>query len=466
MKKYQKLYETIKSRIESGHYARGERIPSVREQSRLSGYSVNTVLRSYEFLIDEGYVRATERGGFYIRSDIHELTDMGLGKPLPLPQQFVSEAEQTGQRLEILFSRLLSVDSGFATAAPGDDLLPTEALQQIAARLNRSWINYGAIEGERSFRQRIAMAGRDVSGGISQEDIIVTNGATEGMSLVLSSLLSRGDTVAVESPTYHNFLRQLSSAGLRILEIPVGPNGMDLDILESEFKKRKIAMVLVQPNVQNPTGISMNSEAKLRLVELSRRHGVIVLQDDVFGDLYFDAFRPPNLSSLSDYPEIITLSSFSKSIAPGLRIGWIESPKYKDLLQDAKLRTSMESSLMAQNILKSYIGTKAHRIHLKSIRVKLENRLGRYLNRLSDLLPEGCYVRRPSGGCLLWIRLPSDIDGTELFKRSARKGLVAAPGALFSSGNNFNNFIRLNAGFPLNSQREDALSILGECINR
>ncbi len=458
MTKRETVYGRYRALIAGGTLAPGERLPSIRAEAAASGCSVNTVVGAYGRLADEGWIRARERGGFTVRRRAASL-EAGTEAP-PLPEHFVSEAREAGERLDLIFERLLRRDSLFAVASPGADLLPVDRLSQSLGRLKRSWVEYADPAGDREFRRRIALALEPSSGPAAAEDIVVTNGATEALALVFRAFLHPGDTVVLESPTYFNYFRQLAPLGVEILEVPVGHGGIDLDILESLLDERPIRAAVVQPNVQNPTGTTMDDHAKARLAALAERHRFILIQDDVYGDLHFGPERPKNLSAFSDYEDLVLVSSYSKSIAPGLRTGFAVSAAHSGRLTEEKLRASFESSRPAQFALSDFIASAAHRRHLAALRSALERRIDDHIAYLEDLLPPGSSLRRPSGGCLLWIAFPPGTDATSLFEGAARRGLVAAPGELFSAGPRFRGHLRINAGHRLTSERKAALRAL------
>ncbi|WP_028974159.1 PLP-dependent aminotransferase family protein [Spirochaeta cellobiosiphila] len=462
MKKYEQLYHNVKNQITGDYFDQGERLLSLREQASQSGYSLNTVIKAYDLLVDEGFIKTTERGGYYINQKALPMTQQGIGTPHPLPDRYVTEARKSGQRLDQLYAQLITIDPTFACAAPEDDILPGELLKKLMLKLDHSWLNYGDLEGDTRMKQRISLQYRNVSPGINPDDILITNGATEGLALVLQQLLEDGDTLVVESPTYHNYFHQLSRRHVKIIEVPVGEKGLDLDILQEELIHNKVKMVIAQPNVHNPTGITMAEDEKKRLVNLAIEYQFYLLQDDVYGDLSFNKVRPTNLCYYSDSPLIITLSSFSKSIAPGIRLGWIHAKGRIKELAEAKLALSMESNHLSQELMKQFVATKAHRQHLLGLRSALEKRIDDHIQYLSEVLPPGSYIRKPSGACLLWVALPEDIDGTKVFEKAAGKGIIAAPGALFSTSHHFDHYIRLNVGHKLTESRKRALTVLGQ----
>jgi len=460
VKKYETLYERYKTRIASGTIKNGERLPSIREEAAASGLSINTVVGAYERLVDEGWARPRERSGYFARGRAR----LGPEAPAPFPEHFVSTARDAGERLDLIFERLTKEDSSFAVASPGTDLLPVDRLEAALGRLKRSWIEYSDPAGDAALRRRIALASEESDGAVDPRDIIITNGATEALSIVLQTILKPGDTVILEAPTYFNYFRQLAPLNVEIVEVPVGHDGMDLDILARELGARAVRAIIVQPNVQNPPGATMSDTAKARLVALAAAQDATLIQDDVYGDLFFGIHRPKNLSAFGDHPNQIFISSFSKSIAPGLRIGWIRSSGYAARFAEAKLCSSMDSCRAAQAALTNFVATKAHRRHLAALRAALEKRVDEHIEFLADILPNGCAIQRPSGGCLLWIRLPSGTDATATFEKSAGEGLIAAPGELFSSNPFFKNYLRINAGWKLTTERAQALSCLRKLL--
>jgi DNA-binding transcriptional MocR family regulator len=452
MAKYRALFERYRALIASGAYAPGERLPSLREAAGQAGVALNTARAAFDLLESEGLARPTERGGYYVR---------GPARRLSAPSSPKACREASGldaqQKIEYLLEAG-GASGGFALAEPDSLLLPSSRLERLYASLPGHWIDYGDQSGEEELKRRIAAAYFVPNGGLDPADIIVTNGATEAIGIALRALLEPGDAVAVESPTYYDYFRQLGAVRARIVEVPLRPGqGMDLDLLEARLRRGGIKMVLAQPNVQNPTGSIMSDGDKRSLVGLAERYGAALVQDDVYGDLAFSEARPANLGAFGGYDRLVHISSFSKVLAPGLRIGWMSAGSLRPALARAKGMASLMTNRPAQAVLAAYLAGSAFRKQLCRMRAELERQLAEYLELLCEALPEGSSLAPPSGGCLLWVALPKGSDASRLFESAAREGILIAPGELFSANPFFRGCLRINFGYRLTESRRAAL---------
>ncbi|HUX12041.1 MAG TPA: PLP-dependent aminotransferase family protein [Spirochaetia bacterium] len=444
MSKQLDIYLRYRNLIAGGTLLPGDRLPSMRRIAESGGYGINTVRSALALLERDGLVEPHERSGVFVQ----ELRRFEA--PTPPPDSYLQWNRDSGERLDHLLERIVKRDRGFAVAAPGVDLLPVGKLEKLFASLSDDWIGYAETQGDEELRRRISLQYEPVNGFTSIDRIMITNGATEAISIVIGTLVAPGDIVVVESPTYYDYFRQLSAVGAVVIEIRTTlERGMDLGALAEVLSTRKVRMVIVQPNVQNPTGATMPDTEKKSLMRLLKASGCILVQDDVYGDLSFGAERPANLSLFEDYGKLVLISSISKSLAPGLRIGWIIASELMERLLETKVRSSLCSSRPSQMVLAKYLSTPAYPAHLRKIRAALSQRLDEYMRVLTEALPEGSEVSRPSGGCLLWVSFPREVDATEVFLQAAQEGVVAAPGELFSAHPHFRNFFRINAGRAL-----------------
>jgi len=454
MLKYRGLYERYRELIAGGTYGPGERLPSLRGVSLTEGVGLNTVRSAFDLLERDGLVRPLPRGGFYVRGRSR------LAEYEPPGDSHEAGGLSAAGKIEYLLQKGGS-SASFALAEPDPRLLPVARLERLHASLGGSWIEYGDQTGEPELRRRLTATYHPYHADLRPEGILVTGGATEALGIAFRTFVGRGDAVIVESPAYFNFFRQLSAQGARIVEVPVLPGrGMDLDLLEAELKKQAIRMIVVQPNVQNPTGASMPDADKERLVALASRHDVLLLQDDIYGDLSFSGERPANLSLYGRHEGIIYLSSFSKTLAPGLRMGWMHAPALQAGLARTKGLASLATSRPAQRVLSGFLAGASYRRHLRQMRAALENQLADYLEVLEGALPPGSSIVPPTGGCLLWVALPRGSDASAIFETAAREGILCSPGELFSANPFFRGHLRINFGYRLaEARRRDLLRL-------
>jgi DNA-binding transcriptional MocR family regulator len=463
MPRYRRLYEEYRAMIRGGAFGPGERLPSLRRVAAESGLGLNTVRSAFDLLARDGLARPLERGGYYVRGGAAL-----AGYEAPADCRSV-EGLSASRKIEYLLGRG-GAAGGFALAEPGRELLPAARLERLLGSLPSGWIEYGDQAGEPELRRRIAAACHPHLGEVSPEEILVTSGATEAIALAIKAVVRPGDAVAVESPTYYDYFRQLAAAGARVIEVPVvrgrgaggAGGGIDLALLEPLLSRRAVRMILVQPNVQNPTGAVMGDEDKEKLVALARKAGTVLMEDDVYGDLAFSQERPSSLGRFNGGSGSIYVSSFSKTLAPGLRIGWMRAPFLGREPQRLKSLSSLATNRPAQLALASFLGGAAYRRHLAHMRSALEGHLADYLGALELSLPEGSSCARPSGGCLLWISLPRGIDASRVFEKAAAEDILIAPGELFSTNPFFKGHLRVNFGYRLTEARRGMLSRLCE----
>jgi DNA-binding transcriptional MocR family regulator len=480
MSKYRSLYDRYRSLIAEGTWAPGERLPSLRSVAEAEGLGLNTVRAAFDLLEGEGLVRFRERGGCYARGPAGKgLAAGGHGGAFSSFGAHSAPAElreieglSASKKVEYLLASG-GASTGFALAEPDASLLPVARLERLFSSLSGSWIDYGDQSGEEILRRRITATYHHLHGGLEPEGIVVTNGATEAIGVAIRAFVEPGDAVAVESPTFYDYFRQLAAVRARIVEVPLRPGrGLDIDLLEERMnlgagsRSRGLKMIIAQPNVQNPTGAIMPDEDKRRLVELAARHGTVLVQDDVYGDLAFalsgcGETRPANLSSYGDYERIIYVSSFSKCLAPGLRVGWIAASGLRSEIARAKSMASLATNRPAQRLIAAYLEGNAFKKHLAAMRASLASQLQAYLEVLAEVLPEEARILRPEGGCLLWIDLGAGRDASRLFEAAASKGILFAPGELFSTNPFFRGHLRINFGRRLTEAGRADLAALG-----
>jgi DNA-binding transcriptional MocR family regulator len=274
-----------------------------------------------------------------------------------------------------------------------------------------------------------------------------------------------GDVVAIESPTYFGVLQAIEELGLKALEIPMHPrDGMDLDALERALKTRRVAACLSVPNFSNPLGSLMPDAHKARLVEILARRDVPLIEDDINGDLSHDGLRPRVVRSFDTEGRVLLCGSFSKTIAPGYRVGWVAPGRYYEKVRALKFTSTLATATLPQLAIAEFLANGGYDHHLRALRRDLAFQLGRMRAAVADSFPPQTKLTRPGGGFVLWVELPPSVSALQLHERALRENISIAPGPMFSPKQEFGNFIRLNAGHRWSARLESAVGRLGQLV--
>ena len=465
MKRYEKLADQIAEMIRSGLLAPRDKAPAVREASARFGVSPSTVFQAYYLLESRGLVRARERSGYYVCENARQqLPELTRSNPM------VQSTEVSVS--DLVFSVLDTVgDSGVAllgAAFPAPELFPLDKLSQSLGRANRLSVgdmgSKNLSPGNEVLRQAIARRYMSAGVPVSADEIIITNGALEGLTLALQMLTRPGDTVAIESPGFYAALQLIQMLNLRAIEIPMNPQqGLDLEVLEDALNNNEIRACWCMTSFQNPLGSCMSQSGKKALVALLARHGVPLIEDDVYAELYFGTAFPHPAKKFDDKGLVLHCGSFSKSLAPGYRIGWILPGRYFEPVRRAKLMTSLSASVPAQLAIADYLQRGHYDRHLRKLRILLEDQQAEMAAAIADCFPEGTRVSRPQGGFFLWVELPGDVDTMRLYQRALQEGINFAPGPMFSASGEYRNCMRLNYGLPQHCIRP-AIAALGHLV--
>jgi DNA-binding transcriptional MocR family regulator len=446
---YAEVADKVLGMIEKGALKEGDRVPSIRSLSGQLAVSVNTVKEAYLLLEAQRFLEARPQSGFYVRR-----------KAPPLPTENASERAYLGMdpkevSLCRIYGEISRTEKGsgacLSVAIPDPSLMPVKALErsfrEALADENHDAINYAFSPGHEGLRREIARQSIEAGINASPEEVIITSGASEALTLTIMALCGRGDTVAVESPTYFNFLQLLESLGVKALEIPSNPtDGMNLEVLSWALDKYPVKAVICIPNFNNPLGGVMPDARKSELVGLLESRGIPLVEDDVYGELAYAAQRPRAAKSWDLSGNVILVSSFSKTLACGFRVGWALPGKYYRQLDKMKSLSSVGSATPTQMAISAYLAAGGYPRHLRRLRQALAEQAGLMAEEVALAFPEGTRVSRPKGGFVLWVELPEGFDSFELYKRVLPEGIAFSPGAVFSNSGKYSNCLRLNAG--------------------
>jgi len=447
------LYRAVANRISDlvagGTFKTGDRLPSIREMSRQTQVSINTVKLAYSHLEDQCLIEARPQSGYYVCPKPLQLPKEPKISPRNIEPQQISAGNLV---VRIMKDTLDSSKVQFGAAIPDPQLIPAQKLGRILAGACRDHASesagYATSPGNKQLRSQIARWMLKTGCTLNPDELIITTGASEAVFLALQVLCKPGDTVAIGSPIYFNFVQMLQLLALRVIEIPTSPTeGLHLESLRQALRTNKIACCVVISNFDNPLGSSLTDGKKQELAEMMSANGVPLIEDDINGDLGHTDERPSVAKAWDREGNILLCSSFSKTLAPGYRVGWIAPGKYLEVTLHRKLVSNIASASPTQLAVAEFLANGGYAHHLRVIRKAYATKLARMADAIGRYFPTGTRVTRPTGGFSLWLELPEDVDTMSLYARAETEKIIIAPGRIFSSGNKFRNCLRLNGAF-------------------
>jgi DNA-binding transcriptional MocR family regulator len=463
---YQRLADELVGLMEARVLRPGDRLPSVRGYSRQKRVSVATVLRTYQLLEDRGYLEVRPQSGHYVSASGGHLAPSPSVRRPSFAKEEVRVADLAWELLARVNDKGLA-PFGLATAAP--EHYPARRLSRILARVTReagvAGVIYGSPVGHEALLHQVARRALGAGLTVQPDELLITNGCTEAIQLALRALMRAGEVLLVESPSYYGFLETAESLGLRVAEVPTDPEtGVSLDHLDAAIRRTRPRAFLTNPTFHNPLGFLVPDDRKREQLALLARHGVAVVEDDLYGDLYFGDTRPAPLKAFDQTGDVILCSSFSKTLAPGFRVGWVAAGRHIERIRKLKLASSIHTNTLAQLALAEYLSGGGAEHHLRRIRQAFRAQVADYSLAIARLFPEGTRVSRPQGGHLLWVELARGKDTMELSRRALARRVGIVPGRVFSAGDTYGHCFRLNCGFPLRGDNEGALETLAGLV--
>ncbi|HEX7912861.1 MAG TPA: PLP-dependent aminotransferase family protein [Paraburkholderia sp.] len=470
---YRQLADQYRRAIGSGVLRPGDRMPSMRAFMQRHGVSLATATESYRVLERDALIDARPRAGYFVRvppaAGLPAAAEPDLAVP-PGAAQFVGIHSAISSIVSTFQRYPDALNLGGATASP--DLYPTEALQKAALRALRKRPTLltaaGHDQGDPELRAVIARRALDAGIQIGADDLIMTHGGIEAVNLALRAVTQPGDTVAVESPCFFGLLQALESLGLRALEIPASPStGLAIEALAFALQTHPdIKAVVVVPNLQNPLGSVMPDAHKARLVELCAQAGVALIEDDPYRELADAAQPPKSLKAWDTDGTVIHCTSFNKTVAPGMRVGWINGGRWHPRIGMLKFAQSRHNEQLSQVVLGEFLATNAYERHLRRLRDRLRIQRERMAAALAASFPDGTRFTPPGGGMFFWIELPRGTSSALLFEAALKEGIRIMPGTVFSNSGRFDHFIRLSCPSTDMDLADEAVRRLGRLAGR
>ncbi|MBV7482448.1 PLP-dependent aminotransferase family protein [Bordetella sp. BOR01] len=468
---YQRLADHYRRAIHSGALAPAERMPSVRALVRTHRVSLSTALQACRQLEDDGLVEARPRSGYFVRPR-HRGTTLPASEPDPRqpldPASYVGIHDRVSDFVAQCERHATSVN--FALSAASAAHYPADALKQAMIRTLRNHpemlVSRVPPMGHADLRSVLARRALELGMSLAPDDIVVTHGCIEAVNLALRAVARPGDTIAVESPVYFGLLQILESLGMRALEIPTSPqHGMSVDALELALRTHPhLRAVVVVPTFQNPLGCVMPDTEKARLAALCERHQIALIEDDTYGALCDDNQLRPAVKSWDHTGNVIYCASMHKTLAPGMRLGWMTGGRWASRIAMLKFAQSRSNEPLAQVAVAEYMGSKAYDRHLARLRQQLKTQRMRVAEAIDRHFPAGTRLNVPDGSMLLWIEMPGRRSSTRVFEQALAQGIRIAPGTMFSNSDRYNHFLRLSCGSTYTPQIEQAVRTLGNIV--
>ena len=464
--KYDQVTRYINELIEKGDLKPGDKAPSLRKLSKQLGVSIATITQSYVNLEDQGVLTAKPQSGFYVNALVNQVNDIARSASVPRQARRV----RFGDLFEEIFRNANNPRiTPFGTSNPSMEFMPvkslTRATRSIISRYPQKSMDYLFPPGDRKLREQIAQQYAQTYTRVSADDIIITSGATEALSISLRTVAKRGDIIAVESPTYFAVLRMIEQMGMLAVEIDTDPvTGLDLESLEDAFDTMDIKAVLASPNTSNPLGCQMPEDKKRELVNLLAERDIPLIEDDVYGSVYFGDKAPRPAKSYDLNNIVLSCSSFSKTLAPGHRVGWVIPGRYHKKFLQYKQAWSSATSSINQLALAEFLSSGQYDRHLVRLRVAMREQVERGRFMIAKNFPPGTRISNPHGGNVLWVEMPPGCDSIDIFNRALEHNIAITPGILFSATRGFKNHLRINCGSPWNDETEAALITLGQIV--
>lgn len=471
---YLQIKNQIRDMIFSEAIVEGFSLPPERKLADLIGVNRSTVIKAYQELKADGLVGSHVGKGTVVLPQILNKTSFVKTPVNPVPwYQFFNETitSTNGHIISDImemttYKNIISLAGGI----PSPDLYPVKNIQEIQAKLFES---YGSdmflqspVEGHYSLRESISDLLKNRQIEVSPKEVMILSGSQQGLDFASRIFIRPGETVIVEEPTFFGAIQLFRAAGARIIGVPIDKDGIRTDILEALLVRHKPKFIYTLPTFQNPSGVTMSLERRYELLNLAYQYQTPILEDDPYGELRYDGITIPPLKALDRHGYVMYLSTFSKVLFLGLRVGWIAAPQQL-LSKFAHLKqiTDLHVNTPSQWLLDRFIREGYYEKHIKLITKEYAFKKKAMVEALEKYKAYDIVWNEPEGGYYIWCRLPKNIAQTKLINKASNKGVVYVPGeAFYPYGTQGESYIRLNYTFPSVDEIEEGIKRLMEAV--
>lgn len=460
-KRWRRVKDWIIRQIDSGEWPAQTKLPSIRTLARLFDTSITTVQRALADLEANAYVLTEPRVGYFVSA---------AGRANPASRfDFSSVTVNVNHAVVAMLSQAASRTTlSLSSAVLHGDLTPhvllNKCIATLASKADPTIAGLVTPPGHTALRRRIAglMLARGVVCG--PDEVLVTSGDTVALELALEAVAQRGATVAIETPTYYGILQTIERLGMRALPISThAESGIDIDHLKEALAQKKVDVIFLNPTLQNPRGFIMSENDRAKLSQLAHEADIPIIEDDIFFDLVPEGERPKAIKSYDRTGQTIYCSSFSKTVAPGYRVGWCVAGKYRDAILAQMFSRNLAVSSLAQCTLNEFIGRGYLEEHCAQLRKQLTAINNMVQALVHSAFPPGTTYVPPRGGFIHWLELPEKTDMARLQQLAQVRDYHIADSGIFFADGQATKGLRLCMGRPLSAELVVGLTVLGEC---
>ncbi|MBP2615250.1 PLP-dependent aminotransferase family protein [Chryseobacterium jejuense] len=440
--KYETFTAIIEKQIRNGILHSGDKLPSIRETKERYHLSTSSVQSGFEYLIIKGLIESSPRSGYFVAKKRDEYIPETRTKLSPVVR------DEKFMKNILLTSKRISESSSFNTAVPDDLLIPQKlilrTMQEVIREKGASLLRYYPSNGLEALRKQIAKQMGIHGCRFNPDELIITDGALQALTIALSSVTKPGDVVAVDSPCVFSTLEVIANLDLKVIEIPIHyRNGFETEYFRKVCAENDIQALIVTPNFHNPTGIMMSDETKKEVLKVAEDYQICIIENDMYSDLYFEEKRPSSIKSFDKKGWVMTYSSFSKTLAPGIRLGWLHAGKFYAKAERAKFALGRSVSPLYQELILKLLEGNSYERHLRSFRKKLNQQANQLLEVLRRRFPQDSYFHRPQGGYSIWAQMPENMDIKRFHQYCEEHKVLFTPGNTFSLTDKYDHHFRV-----------------------
>jgi len=463
---YQQVIDFIEHQQKIGALHPGDKLPSLRKLSRQFDISVPTVKQAYIELERQGQVCAKPQSGYYLQAVQARTLKPRPAKWAqcdPVEVQSRSMIEQVHAAVHLPDTVALGISNPIQ-AHPPDKAL-ARLMRSVLSKVSEKAVSYGPVTGDAKLRMQLAFRYQDQGVEINPDDIVITNGAQEALSIALQCVAKRGDIIAIESPCFFGIIELIETLGMRALEVyTCTEDGVCVEDLTEAIKQYEITACLFSTAINNPLGSMKTDEQRQAMVSLLEQHNIPLIEDEVYSEIYFSDSKPKPAQLYSEKGLVMTCSSFSKTAAPGYRIGWLLPGKFEEQAKRIKRAQSASTPMLQQWTLNEYLLSGDYDRHLCVLRKTLAYNCERMRALIAEYFPPEVCISKPLGGSVLWLRCQSHVKTGEFFQQALAQGVSFAPGAIFSPSGKYQNYMRVSYGVQWGEDVETAIKVLGQLV--